>query len=213
MAQIQQNILYSFRRCPWAIRARLALIACEIEYQHREVILRDKPKSLLEYSPKATVPVLVLKNGRIIDESFDIMLWALEQNDKQNWMVGEINDHLAWIKPIETDFLYHLERYKYASRYEGGVNRASVNLEHRDKALNILYKYEKALSKSKYLISNNPSLADMAIISLIRQFSMVEPDWWQSHKLENLRNWLTSLLDTELFAKVMQKHPQWPTSK
>jgi len=116
-------ILYSFRRCPYAMRARMALHVSGVEYEHREIILRDKPASMLDASPKGTVPVFIKDNGDVIDESLDLALWALSQNDPLGWLNGHDADLIA---QNDGPFKYHLDRYKYASRYQDNVPRGAA---------------------------------------------------------------------------------------
>ena len=198
-------ILYSFRRCPYAIRARLALKNSNIEFELREVVLRDKPPQLLEISPKATVPVLQLPDDRIMDESLDIMLWALAKQDKHNWLnngdLSEINPLIHW---NDKRFVYDLVRYKYADRYP-----ENSPLFYRNKAEDFIAELESRLSRHTFLCENHCTLADIAIFPFIRQFSKVDEDWFQNSNYQNLKVWLTRHLDSELFMTIMKKHPQW----
>ena len=202
------NILYSFRRCPYAMRARMALLVSGIDYEHREILLRDKPAHMLAASPKATVPVLIL-DDHVIDESFDIMLWALEQNDPKNWLSPDFPNMLNLINTITGDFKHHLDRYKYASRYAQDENRASIDLTHRQQACEILAEFEDILPTQIYLMGDKPSLADYAIFPFIRQFSNVERDWWNAPEFPAIHGWLDSFLNSDIFQTIMQKHPVW----
>lgn len=193
-------LLYSFRRCPYAMRARMALAVAKVDYEHREVALRDKPAAMLLASPKATVPVLVLGDGRVIDESLDIMRWALAQNDPQNW--GTAHDPL--IDMIDGRFKHHLDRMKYAHRYEGGDPR-----EHRAVATALLTKIETRLGASPYLGGAAPHFADIAIMPLIRQFARADLSAWENAELPRLRHWLDNLVNTSIFTAIMAKHPLW----
>ena len=203
------HILYSFRRCPYAMRARLALKIADIPYAHREVLLRDKPPEMLAVSPKGTVPVLVCADGRVIDESFDIMLWALEQNDPEGWLAPDMDEMMALISEIEGPFVQHLVRYKYASRFDTSQRRNHVNREERDKACVYLQPLEARLSQSAFVMGETVSLADQAIMPFIRQFAMVEPDWWSAPQFPALARWLSGLLHSDLFQSIMKKYPQW----
>ncbi len=177
-------------------------------YEHREVLLRDKPAQMLTLSPKATVPVLALDGGRVIDESFDIMLWALKQNDPQNWLAPGLDNMLPLITSITGDFKHHLDRYKYASRY-GATDRQTVDHNHRAKACDILQSFEQKLEKTPYLMGDQPSLADYAIFPFIRQFSNVEREWWNTPQFSRLHAWLGAFLGSEIFTDIMTKHPIW----
>ncbi|MBL4853659.1 MAG: glutathione S-transferase [Robiginitomaculum sp.] len=201
------HILYSFRRCPYAMRARLGLKIAKIAYEHREVILRDKPAEMLHASPKGSVPVLVLQDGTVIDESLDIMLWALGKHDPENWLVPDMDEMLGLIKTLQGSFVDHLNRYKYASRYSTGTARATIDLAHRAKACEILQDFERSLNKAPYLMGSAPSLADYAIFPFIRQFSAVEKNWWDEPQFPNLHAWLSYFLDGKLFTAIMEKHP------
>ena len=206
---MRQHILYSFRRCPYAMRARMALKVAGIDYEHREVLLQNKPESMLKYSPKGTVPVLVRKDGTVIDESHDMMMWALNQNDPEGWLAADESGMRELINPITGDFKYHLDRYKYASRYDDLVMHGSADLDHREKAAEILQGLEQRLSENCYLMGDRLTLADIATFPFIRQFANVEPDWWQHHDMSCLRKWLKKLVNKELFLSIMEKHPQW----
>lgn len=177
-----------------------------IEYEHREVLLRDKPEAMLEASPKGTVPVFVKSDGGVIDESLDLLRWTLSQNDPENWLeFGQSDDLIEW---FDGDFKHHLDRYKYASRYED-VPRGAVNLEHRTKACEFLIQLEEALLQNKYLRRDKPSLADIAIFPFIRQFAAVERDWWTAHDYPKVRDWLAGLVASDLFKAIMVKHDVW----
>jgi glutathione S-transferase len=203
------NVLYSFRRCPYAMRARMALAVANIDYEHREILLRDKPASMLAVSQKGTVPVLIADNDQIIDESIDVMLWALDQSDPENWLQPGLNTMRPLIDIITGDFKHHLDRYKYASRYESDAGRFSVNLEHRDQAVAILGNFEQILTDTPYLMGDKPSLADFATFPFVRQFANVEREWWNTPVFPKLHAWLENQLSSELFIKIMKKHELW----
>ncbi len=199
-------ILYSFRRCPYAMRARMALHVSEIAYEHREIILRDKPASMLKASPKGTVPVFIKDDGKVIDESLDLALWALNQSDPLGWLDG-YNAEL--IEQHDGPFKHHLDRYKYASRYQDDVPRGAVDLNYRAQAEAILLELNQRLEENSFLTGPQQSFTDIAIFPFIRQFAAVEPDWWSSAPLSALREWLSRHLDSELFKSVMTKYPLW----
>lgn len=198
-----ENILYSFRRCPYAMRARMALFIADVEYEHREVRLRDKPAEMLEISPKGSVPVFITK-GTVIDESLDIMRWALPEADIQPDI----------IKMIDGPFKHNLDRYKYASRYDPNVKRGDVNLDFRAKAVENLTLIEGKLSRAPYLHGEALGPTDMAAFPFVRQFAAVERDWWASEpSLHHTRFWLENCLKTSLFEAIMEKHPVWTMTR
>jgi len=207
------HILYSFRRCPYAMRARLGLKTAKIDYEHREVLLRDKPAEMLNASPKGSVPVLILQDNTVIDESLDIMVWALGKHDPENWLGPDMDEMLTLIKTIQGPFVDHLNRYKYASRYSTGTSRATIDLAHRKKAYEILQHFENILSTTPYLMGAKPSLVDYAIFPFIRQFSAVEKNWWDEPQFPNLHRWLSYFLNGELFTAIMKKHPLFASTE
>jgi len=202
-------LLYSFRRCPYAMRARMALQACGAKYEHREVILRDKPAEMLEASPKGSVPVFITDDGAVIDESLDLMFWALEQSDPEHWLETDMSAAKSLITQNDTTFKHHLDRYKYKSRYDETAKRGDVDLGHRAKAMEIVASYEAALDSAEGLLGPT-SLADIAIFPFMRQFAATQPDWWAS-QTENpkVRDWLSHHLESPRFKTIMTKYPLW----
>jgi glutathione S-transferase len=203
-------ILYSFRRCPYAIRARLAIKVSQLQVELREVVLADKPKEMLRLSPKATVPVLVLADGTVIDESRDIMLWALEQYDPQHWLGADSAQekeisHLIDLN--DTEFKSQLDRYKYADRYP-----QQSMVSYRQQAEVFLQHLEDKLNQHPYLIGEAATLADMALLPFIRQFAYVDADWFAKTHYTKLQIWLANFLAEKLFSDVMKKFPQWRSS-
>ena len=192
-------ILYSFRRCPYAMRARLALLASGTVCEIREVVLRDKPAALIEASPKATVPVLVLRDGQVIDESLDIMRWALARNDPDHWLEG---DDAGLIAANDGPFKYHLDRVKYPGRYDESG-------DHRALALALLVPLEARLKDSAYLCGDRPMLTDFALLPFVRQFAEIDRPWFDAQPLPALGRWLTGLLGSDLFAAAMVRLPAW----
>ena len=195
--------LYTFRRCPYAIRARLAIAVSEIEVEKIEVDLRNKPTSLLEASPKGTVPVLKLPDGKIIDQSLDIMLWALRINDPQEWMQGaaDLSDEtLRLILWNDGKFKHFLDRYKYADRHPEYTQ--NYYREEGEKFLTIL---NNKLSEHTYLMDDQPRFADFALFPFIRQFAYVDKDWFYSSPYSELSSWLDRLTSSSIFIDVMQK--------
>lgn len=202
-------LLYSYRRCPYAIRARLALRQAGIEVDTREVVLRDKPAGLLAASPKGTVPVLVLPDGQIIDQSLDIMLWALRQSDPQDWLTrAPLNESLALIATNDGPFKVLLDRYKYPERHP-----SHPQSHHRDEAVaTVLSAWDARLRQSKrpdgqpaFLLGDQASLADMALLPFVRQFAQVDRSWFDQSELQALRAWLDHGLRSPLFEAVMAK--------
>jgi len=197
-------VLYSFRRCPYAMRARLALWVAGIAVDLREVKLAAKPPELLAASPKATVPVLVLADGSVIDQSLDIMRWALARNDPEGWLAGE---DAALIAANDGPFKHHLDRAKYPGRYdEDGVT------DHRAAALALLAPLEARLAAAPYLCGAGSSLTDMALFPFIRQFAAIDPAWFAAQPLPRLQGWLDRLIGSDLFAAVMPKFAPWKAS-
>ncbi len=196
-------ILYSFRRCPFAMRARMAIAASGVTVSLREVLLRDKPPELLAASSKATVPVLVLPDGEVIDESLDIMRWALKANDPQGWLQGADTES-EWIQACDGEFKHWLDRYKYADRHP--EHSATV---YRANAEQFLSQVESALSDARWLRGEGASAIDVAVFPFIRQFAGVESDWWADAPYPCTRRWLERWLQSELFSTIMAKYPRW----
>jgi glutathione S-transferase len=199
-------ILYSFRRCPYAIRARLAIKVSGVRVALREVVLRDKPAALLVASGKATVPVLQLPDGRVLEQSLEIMRWALEQHDPQGWLcLQEQEEALALIALNDGPFKQALDRYKYAPRHPERPAHAW-----RDEAVELMLAPLNArLADRRFLLRDTPSLADMAIAPFIRQFAAVEPGWFHSAPFEPLQAWMNRIVSSELFDAVMTKFAPW----
>lgn len=198
---MSSDILYSFRRCPYAMRARMAIAVSGIKVELREVVLRDKPQALLELSPKATVPVLQTNEGTIIDESLDIMHWALQQSDPENWLANIDHD---LITNNDGDFKYWLDRYKYADRYPKQSEQF-----YRQQGEKTLFRLEQCLIKTRYLSSQSITLTDIALFPFIRQFAFVDINWFEQTPYPNLQNWLNTFITCPLFIRVMKKYPPW----
>jgi glutathione S-transferase len=200
-------VLYSFRRCPYAMRARLALLASGQTCELREVVLRDKPAALMAVSPKATVPVLVTGDGEVIEQSLDIMLWALRQNDPQGWLGKDeagLAPALAWIQRCDGDFKQHLDRYKYPHRYD-----LPDGLENRALACDFLNDLNVSLQTHGHVLSESPRLADMAIAPFVRQFAHTDPAWFEAQSWPHLQAWLTQFEASLLFERAMPKFAPW----
>ena len=194
-------ILYSFRRCPYAMRARMALWVAGIVVELREVKLAAKPPELITASPKGTVPVLVLPDGTVIDQSLAIMRWALAQSDPESWLAG---DDAALIAANDGVFKHHLDRAKYPGRYEeDGVT------DHRAAALALLAPLESRLQAAPWLCGENRALTDIALFPFIRQYAAIDPNWFAAQPLPQLQAWLERLASSELFASVMPKFAPW----
>ena len=201
------TILYSFRRCPYAMRARLALVAIGTVCELREVVLRDKPPELLDVSPKGTVPVLIDRDGRVFDESIDIMFWALLQYDPEQWLMpeqGSVAQMLELIDKCDRGFKYHLDRYKYPNRYEN-----TEAIVHRTEGYLYLEILNTRLRETRYLFGNHVALADMAIAPFVRQFAYTDLGWFNEQPLPHLQAWLTEFLNSEIYTRIMHKYPKW----
>ncbi|MBU3615873.1 glutathione S-transferase [Polynucleobacter sp. JS-Polo-80-F4] len=197
-------ILYSYRRCPYAMRARMALKYAGIVIEHREIELRNKPQSMLQASPKGTVPVLCLDDV-VLDQSLDIMHWAIKQSDPYGWKNVDDEIAQAWIDKNDGRFKTLLDQYKYPNRFPEMEPEAVL-----DEALQMmLMPMETALQHSQYLLGEKISWVDVAIFPFIRQFSMVDAKRFEEFPIPAVNKWLTQHLDSELFNTVMQKHPVW----
>ncbi len=201
-------ILYSFRRCPYAMRARLALQAAGQAVEHREIALKNKPAEMLHASPKGTVPVLVLADGCVLDESLYIMRWALGRNDPQGWLGNDDTSRQdAWTLIAQNDgeFKFHLDRYKYPHRY--GL---AEGVAHRELARGFLNLLQARLAIHSYLGGARFGLADAAIAPFVRQFAHTDPTWFAAQAWSHLAQWLQDFEASAAFAHVMEKHPVWP---
>ena len=196
-------ILYSFRRCPYAMRARMTLLYAGIEVRLREVILKDKPAAMLAASSKGTVPVLVQSDGTVIDESRDIMRWALNQNDPAGWLECADGDNLL-VDRCDNEFKHWLDRYKYAVRFpehdEGW---------YRQQGEQFLAQLEIRLSQWHYLTGASLSVVDVAIAPFVRQFASVDLPWWSERPYPSVSDWLHEFINSPLFLGAMNKYPQW----
>ena len=198
-------ILYSFRRCPYAMRARMAIHISSQKCEIREVLLRDKPPSMLEYSSKGTVPVLVLQSGEVIDESLDVIEWALNLNDPDNWQRSKDNEKTKeLIKINDGEFKHHLDRYKYSKRYDNEDPEF-----HRKKCLSFIKKVNSELQNSKYIFDDEISYIDISLLPFIRQFRIADNEWFDELPYENVKSWLSNFLNSELLESIMSKHDLW----
>lgn len=197
-------IIYSYRRCPYAMRARMALWAAQVQLEVREVSLREKPAHLLQISPKGTVPVLQLPDGTVLEQSLDIMQWALAQHDPQGWLHadGEAVNHFISIN--DDEFKKALDRYKYPERYP-----EQPQLVYRQQGEQFLQVLETSLQQHRFLLGDSASMADVAIFPFIRQFAAVDGEWFAGSAYPRLRAWLEGWLESPLFAEIMQKFPTY----
>ena len=196
--------LYTFRRCPYAMRARLALLQAGRNFEAVEVILRDKPASLLALSPKATVPVLHLPDGSVIDESWDIMRWALTAPDPQGWWArAQSSANLELVQRNDGDFKRHLDRWKYPQREPS--DRLSP-AAHRDAAIAaLLQPLEARLRHAPCLGGATPCATDLAVLPFVRQFAAVDPGWFAAQNLLAVQSWLRGWLASPLFITCMSR--------
>ena len=194
------TILYSYRRCPYAMRARMALSYAGIAVDIREISLKDKPTHMLSASPKGTVPVLVLPDGQVIEESLEIMIWALQQKDIDGWLTADSLQTQQLIAENDGPFKKNLDQYKYAIRFP----EHSADY-YRGQGEEFLAKLELRLHQTTFLVRNTISLADIAIFPFIRQFAVVDNIWFESTDYLKLKIWLKYMVASELFQGVMEK--------
>ncbi len=200
-------VLYSFRRCPYAMRARMALWIAGVSVDLREVHLKAKPAAMIEASPKGTVPVLDLGADGVIDESLAVMDWALAQKDPEGWRAVDRDEQTAMdalIAENDGPFKHHLDRYKYATRYDG-----ADPLEHREAGAAFLAVLETRLTGSHHLFGPTRRKADVALFPFVRQFRIADPTWFDAAPFPRLQAWLKTHTDSALFAAVMVKHDPW----
>ena len=204
-------VLYSLQNCPYAMRARLAILLAQQKVQIRAITMKDKPAEMLLASPKATVPVLVIENGdedKVVDESLDIMLWALNRSDPENLLYAHdpqaLPEMLNIIKENDDEFKPSLEKYKRAKRFHGDdLETCRLECEPFIQAL------EQRLAQHEYFMGATPSLLDYALLSFIRQFSRVNKAEFAHDRYTNLRRWLSHHLQSRLFSRAMFKYPLW----
>lgn len=200
-------ILYSFRRCPYAMRARLAIKYSNIEVELREVDLNDIPDALAKISSDQTVPLIQEPDGKIIEESWDIAKWALKQNDPDGWLGEDGGFEIDAEMLVETNdysFKIDLDHYKYADRFPEHPMEY-----YRSEGEEFLTELEERLSSSNYLSSDSLSISDIAVFPFVRQFAHVDKEWFDTAPYPKLQKWLDSLLESDLFNSVMEKYPLW----
>ncbi|QDC99652.1 glutathione S-transferase [Candidatus Methylopumilus universalis] len=192
--------LYTYRRCPYAIRSRLALYKAKIAYEPIEISLKHKSSEFLALSPKGTVPVLIDIDGAVIEESLEIMLWALSQHDPECWLLNDENASQKLIDENDFNFKKNLDRYKYADRFP--EHSKEYYRSECEIFLNLL---NDKLQSNNYLMVERISLADAAIFPFVRQFSLVDEDWFLNSRYQELKKWLHNLINTQMFQEVMRK--------
>ena len=197
-------LLFTYRRCPYAMRARMALLSAGVAFDAFEIVLRDKPAALLALSAKGTVPVLGLPEGRVIDESWDIVRWALEKHDLQGWWSrAQSVENMNFLACNDGVFKWHLDRYKYPERYS-----EPDRYVHRDAATAaLLVPLENRLRSNAYLGGASPCATDIALFPFVRQFAAVEPDWFSPQRMPAVHAWLAFWLSSSLFEACMAKLP------
>ena len=194
-------ILYSFRRCPYAIRARWALLSSDVDVELREVVLKDKPSEFLKVSNSGTVPCLQ-SSDNIMDESIDIMIWALKKNDPDGWL-DMPDEGYGLIDEVEKKFKPHLDKTKYASRYSKIDTTISRRL-----AIDYLINFDKKI-EGQFLFGNQPKLADVAIFPFVRQFANIDINWFNEFQWKKLKDWLDFFVGSKMFIKSQKKFDQW----
>ncbi|MEZ8037315.1 glutathione S-transferase [Vibrio crassostreae] len=205
-------ILYSLRRCPYAMRGRMGIALSQQKVLLREVITKDKPSELLASSPKGTVPVLVLPNGQVIEQSLDVMNWALQQNDPQDLLRSSepiLSEQVQQlIKTNDEEFISYLEKYRASVRYR------NIDVEQRRQACEtFISQLEARLTDQPYFFGETPSLADFAVMPFVSQFVRVEKKWFVKSEYQNVGRWLRAHLESKLYTQVMKQYPLWNETK
>lgn len=198
-------ILYSFRRCPYAMRARMALVLNDVSVEIRELILKNKPAEMLTASPKGTVPVLIDTSGQVIEESLEVMDYAVAHGSNTTLTVPS-SDELALIDTNDNVFKKALDKYKYFDRFP-----EQTQADYRQQGEEFLQQLEQRLAKSTYLFGDNMCYGDIAIFPFVRQFAHVDKAWFDSAHYPHLKPWLEGFLSSASFANVMKKIPCWQT--
>ena len=204
MNSSSSGVLYSFRRCPYAMRARMAIHIAEIQLDHIEVSFKNKPQSLLDASPKGTVPVVITQSGKVIDESLDIMKWALEQSDPQNWLLKDNleqqNVMSQLVLKCDKEFKPLLDRYKYFDRFPEESQAA-----YRSRGEAYIQSLETQLTDHVFLVDDQMRFCDVAIFPFVRQFAGVDPDWFSQNQYKRVQRWLKCCVESDLFGAIMVK--------
>ena len=207
MSKFEYPILYTFRRCPYAMRARFVLRHSHKKIELREIKLQKKPNDFLNTSPKGTVPVLALSKKEVLDQSLDIMMWCLQSSDnsKINDLKNNLpNNLLDQIKDLDNEFKTNLDKYKYPNRFKDNDKNLS-----RDNNLKFLKKLNENLKNSIFLNSNKIGLLDYAIFPFIRQFRNVDIEWFENLNLSFLNSWYLSIVESKAFFDIMKKYKVW----
>ena len=207
MSNFEYPILYTFRRCPYAMRARFVLRHSHKKIELREIKLQKKPKDFLNTSPKGTVPVLALSKKEVLDQSLDIMMWCLQSSD--NSKINDLKNNLPnnlfdQIKDLDNEFKTNLDKYKYPNRFKDNDKNLS-----RDNNLTFLKKLNENLKNSIFLNSNKIGLLDYAIFPFIRQFRNVDIEWFENLNLSFLNSWYLSIVESKAFFDIMKKYKVW----
>jgi len=210
-----KDILYSFRRCPYAIRVRWALLVCEIKVEIREIDLKNKPLHFLNKSKTKTVPILIKKNSEVIEESLEIILWALSETKKENikfiyFPDNKRKDIFEIINENDKEFKYHLDRFKYATRYQNSNEEF-----HFKKTIQFIKRWNELLTENEYFFGDNPTIADWCIWPFVRQFKIACESQKRTNYLEpSIKNWLDSFENNGKFKSLMYKYELWePNSR
>ena len=197
-------ILYSFRRCPYAMRARLGIAFAGLTVELREIVLRNKPAQMLQISPKGTVPVLQLPAGQVIEESLEILEWALVLQDPQGLLNTNVAQADALIARNDNEFKHWLDRYKYFDRHP-----EQSQLEYRQHGELFIQQLESLLGQNPYLLGASPSKADIAIMPFVRQFAHVDRAEFAQLPYPQVQKWLQHWLEHPVFTQIMQKYAPW----
>ena len=206
-------ILWTFRRCPYAMRTRLAIRSSGVQVYMREIVLRDKPVEFVCDSAKATVPVLRLPSGQILEESIDIMQWALDQNDPDNWLkiLHSRQEHARlFLTNLDGPFKHNLDRYKYASRY--GL-QSKESMAHREEGSKFLTKINEWLTETPFLSGDSQGFLDIASLPFVRQFRIANPGWFDQQNWPQLHDWLQKFLSSKQFSVIMEKLKPWDSKQ
>ena len=202
MNSIEYPILYSFRRCPYAMRVRFVLRKAKIKIELRAILLKKKPKEFLKLSKDGTVPILLIPGKTVIQESLDIIFWAFDQKKNEKESVDQKS--LDLIKKIDTCFKKNLDNYKYPNKFD-----IKNTKKYRDKNLSYLHILNEKLKEKKFLKSDELSFLDYSIFPFIRQFRNVDPNWFDSLKFDYLINWFSFIVESKEFNDIMKKYSVW----
>jgi glutathione S-transferase len=208
-----EPILWSFRRCPYAMRGRCAVKQSGVRVRLREILLRDKPDEFLKDSAKGTVPVLRLPDGSVIDESLEVMKWALNANDPDNWLDVLENEPVFsddFLGELDGEFKHCLDRYKYANRYD--LNKIE-SLAYREKGFNFLLRIEKSIEKKRFISGSKIGFLDIAALPFIRQYRIADPDWFDAQPIPRIQKMMNEFLNSVLFNSIMEKYKPWKSDE